>query len=162
MMTMVTPLGLLQWTRSPMSLCSAPSCFQKILADILKGCQGMVHMIDDIIICGRNTKEHDDRLREVSLRLRKHKVMLSDKKWLFGVPELDFTGLHVSGTGALPTKSNVEAMISVPEPQNVKKLRSFISSVGFYQKFIPNFSAIVEPLYELLRKEWLEGGQLDV
>ena len=152
-MAMVTPTSLLQWTRLPMGLCSAPSCFQKILAEILKGCQGTVHMIDDIIICGRTKKEHDDRLREVLLRLRKHKVMLSDEKWLFGVTELDFTGFHVSGTGVLPTKSNVEAMISVPEPQNVKQLRSFISSVGFYQKFIPNFSAIAEPLYELLRKD---------
>ena len=120
MMAMVTPLGLLQWIRLPMGLCSAPSCFQQILAGILKGCQGTVQMIDDIIICGRTKKEHDDRLREVLSRLRKHKVMLSDEKWLFGVTELDFTGFHVSGTGVLPTKSNVDAMISVPEPHNVK------------------------------------------
>ena len=153
MMAMVMPLNLLQWTRLPMGLCLAPSCFQKILADILKGCQGAVHMIDDIIICGRTKKEHDDRLREVLLRLRKHIVMLGDKKWLFGVTELDFTGFYVSGAGVLPTKSNVEAMISVLEPQNVKLLRSFISSVGFYQKFIPNFSKIAEPLYELLHKD---------
>ena len=118
-------------------------------------------MIDDIIICDRTKKEHDDRLREVLLRLRKHKVMLSDEKWLFGVTELDFTGFHVSGADVLPTKSNMEAMISVPEPQNVKQLRSFISSVGFYQKLIPNFSAIAEPLYEMLRKTWFGGGQLD-
>ena len=135
MMAKVTPLGLLKWTRLPMGLCSAPSCFQKILADILKSYQGTVHMSDDIIICGRTKKEHDDRLREVLLRLRKHKVMLSDEKWLFGVTELNFTGFYVSGASVLPMKSNVEAMISVPEPQNVKQLRSFISSVGFYQKF---------------------------
>ena len=60
--------------------------------------------------------------------------------------ELNFTGFHVSGAGVLQTKSNVEAMISVPEPQNVKQLRSFIISVEFYQKFIPNFSAIAESL----------------
>ena len=34
MMAMVTPLGLLQWTRLPMGLCSASSCFQKILVNI--------------------------------------------------------------------------------------------------------------------------------
>jgi hypothetical protein len=83
MMAMITPLGLLQWTRLPMELCSAPSCFQKILAQILKGCQGTVHLIDDIIICGCTLAEHDDRLRKVLIRLRKYNFMLSVEKALF-------------------------------------------------------------------------------
>lgn len=153
MMAMVTPLGLVQWTRLPMGLCSAPSCFQKILAQILKGCKGAVHLIDDIIVCGRTRREHDERLLEVLSRLRKHRVTLSGEKCLFGVCDLDFTGFHVSGAGVSPMKSNVDAMLLMPEPQNVKQVRSFVSSVGFYQKFIPNFGAIAEPLYLLLRKD---------
>jgi hypothetical protein len=161
MMAMITPLGLLQWTRLPMGLCSAPSCFQKILAQILKGCNGTVHLIDDIIVCGRTLAEHDERLREVLTRLRKHNVMLSVENALFGVRELDFTGFHVSGKGVMPMRSNVAAMLQLPEPQNVKQVKSFVSSIGFYQKFIKNFSAIAEPLYNLQRKDepWVWSEQ---
>ena len=38
-------------------------------------------------------------------------------------------------------------------PINVKQLRSFVSNVSFYQKFIQEFSAIAEPLFQLLRKD---------
>jgi hypothetical protein len=108
-----------------------------------------VHLIDDIIVCGRTLAEHDERLCEVLTRLRKHDVMLSVEKALFGVRELDFTGFHVSGKGVMPMRSNVEAMLQLPEPQNVKQVKSFVSSIGFYQ----NFSAIAEPLYILQRTD---------
>jgi hypothetical protein len=49
----------------------------------------------------------------------------------------------------------------MPEPQNVKQVKSFVASVGSYHKFIPNFSAMAEPLYNLQRKntEWLWSKQ---
>jgi hypothetical protein len=120
---MITPIGLLQWTRLPKELCSAPSCFQKILAQVLKGCEGTVHLIDDIIMCGRTVGKHDIRLREVLKRLCKHNVMLSSEKALFGVRELDFAGFLVSGKGVTPMKSNVEAMLKLSEPEKVKQVK---------------------------------------
>ena len=38
-------------------------------------------------------------------------------------------------------------------PKNEKQLKSFLGLAGFYQKFIPAFSAIAEPLHKLLRKD---------
>lgn len=157
MMAMITtPLGLLQWPRLPMGLCSAPSCFKKSLTQILKGCQSTVHLIDDIIICNRTRAEHDGCLHEILIRLCKHNVVLFVEKVLFGVSELAITGFHVSGKGVIPMMSNVNAMLIMPEPLNVKKVKSLVASFSSYHMFIQNFNAIAEPLYGLQHKntEW--------
>jgi hypothetical protein len=148
---MITPIGLFQWARLPPGLCSAPSCFQKIMSLILKDCDGVVHLLDDILIGGRTRQEHDARLHKVLCRLRDAHVRLHPDKTVFAVEELDFAGFHVSVQGVSPLRSNVEAVQAIKEPTNTRLLRSFLGSVGFYSKFIPHFADIAEPLYELLR-----------
>ena len=72
---MITPKGLFQWVRLPMGLSSTPSCFLKILAQFLSGFKGVVHLMDNISVCGRTIREHDERLREILVWLRKQKVI---------------------------------------------------------------------------------------
>jgi hypothetical protein len=148
---MITPVGLFQWTRLPPGLCSAPSCFQKILAIILRGCKGTVHLLDDILVCGKSQREHDERLHEVLCRLRVARVRLNGDRTVLGVTELDFVGLHVSTQSVSPLQSNVDAVLKMAAPTSVKVLKSFLGSVGFYMRFIPDFATTAEPLYELLR-----------
>ncbi|WVZ97657.1 LOW QUALITY PROTEIN: hypothetical protein U9M48_043172 [Paspalum notatum var. saurae] len=38
-------------------------------------------------------------------------------------------------------------------PKNVSQARSFLELVGFYQRFVPNFSTIVALINELTKKE---------
>ena len=41
----------------------------------------------------------------------------------------------------------------LPPPSNVKGIRSFLDHVGFYRRFIEDFSKIVKPLCNLLEKD---------
>jgi hypothetical protein len=96
--------------------------------------------------------EHDDCLHEILIRLCKQSIVLFVKKVLFGVSELAFTGFHVSGKGLIPMMSNVNAMLIMPEPLNLKKVKSLVASFSSYHMFIQNFNAIAEPLYSLQHK----------
>ena len=54
-------------------------------------------------------------------------------------------------------------MVNWKPPKNVSEVRSFLSLVGYYRKFVEGFSKIAAPLTKLTRKDvkydWVEGCQ---
>ena len=49
---------------------SAPEKYQKIVADVIQGCDGVANIADDLIVYGSNPEEHDKNLHTVLQRLR--------------------------------------------------------------------------------------------
>ena len=52
-------------------------------------------------------------------------------------------------------KANIVVIQSLPYPKCVKEVRPFLGHVGFYRRFIKNFSKIASPLCALLIKDTL-------
>ncbi|RDY11046.1 putative mitochondrial protein, partial [Mucuna pruriens] len=50
-------------------------------------------------------------------------------------------------------KSKVGIITTLPNPTSVWEVRSFLGHVGFYRRFIKNFSKISLPLSKLLQKD---------
>jgi hypothetical protein len=50
-------------------------------------------------------------------------------------------------------KEKIEVIEKLPPPMNVKGIRSFLGHVGFYRRFIKDFSHIARPLTNLLAKD---------
>jgi len=42
--------------------------------------------------------------------------------------------------------------VEAPAPHNIPQLKSFLSMINYYSKFLPNFSTQLAPLYRLLQK----------
>ena len=59
---------------------------------------------------------------------------------------------HQSKEGVFPTEEKVRAVQEAPSPKNVQQLRSFLGSINFYGKFLPNLSTKLASLHELLTK----------
>ena len=58
-------------------------------------------------------------------------------------------------------KAKVELISNLPTPKCVKYIRSFIGHVGFYRRFMRDFSAISLPLCNFLAKDVpLHGDKL--
>ncbi|XP_062535563.1 uncharacterized protein K02A2.6-like [Armigeres subalbatus] len=64
--TFITSLGLFRFKRLPFGLVTAPEAFQRIMDEILTGCEGTYWYLDDVIIEGATVEEHDSRLNEVA------------------------------------------------------------------------------------------------
>ena len=62
-------------------------------------------------------------------------------------------GHIVSREGIEVDKTKVEFISNLPTPKCVKDIRSFLGNVGFYRRFIKDFSAIALPLCNLLAKD---------
>ena len=63
--SVLSSLGKYQFNRDPFGLAQAPAYFQKLINDILKGCNFAMGYLDDIIIYSRSEKEHLEHLEEV-------------------------------------------------------------------------------------------------
>jgi hypothetical protein len=46
----------------------------------------------------------------------------------------------------------VQDILDWKPPKSVHQVRSFLGLVGYYRRFIPNFSMISKPITELLKK----------
>lgn len=56
--TINTHKGLFMYNRLPYGIASSPGIFQKILDQLLGGIDGVAIFLDDILITGRDQKEH--------------------------------------------------------------------------------------------------------
>ena len=149
----VTHDGVFQYKRVPYGLSSAPSAFQKIMSCILEGLDGVLCMLDDVVIHARDQFTHDQRLDAVMSRLGTHNLTLNEEKCSTSQPEIEFLGYRVSKDGIYPTTSNVSAILDLPIPKNTHELQTFLGTTNFYSRFVPNYGDVVEPLRKLLRKD---------
>ena len=60
--TFLTPFGRYSFHRLPFGIMSAPEHFQRRMSVILDGMDGVVCLMDDVLIHGKTQDEHDDRL----------------------------------------------------------------------------------------------------
>ena len=79
----LSSLGKYQFNRVPFGLVQAPAYFQKLINDILKGCNFAMGYLDDIIIYSRSEKEHLEHLEEIFIRLKAAGLKLKLEKCCF-------------------------------------------------------------------------------
>jgi len=152
----VTHEGVFQFIRLPFGLATGPSAFQRVIRKIIDGIEGCANILDDILVWGRTTAEHDERLRRVLQQLDKYNATVRADKCVIGMPEVEFNGHRVSASGILPLTSNVKALMEIPVPKNQKQLLRFMCTATYYLKFVSGFASMADPLRRLLKKdvEW--------
>jgi hypothetical protein len=112
----------------------------------------VVVFIDDILIYSNNEKEHAKHLRIVLQRLRDHKLYAKFSKCEFWLDSVKFLGHTISKDGISVNPSKVQEVMDWKPPKFVHQIRSFLGFMGYYRRFIPDFSRITKPMTELLKK----------
>lgn len=151
--TFMTRKGLFRYTRLMFGINCAPEIFQKLMEQILNGCEGVMIYIDDVVVHAPTKELHDARLKRIMDRFRQFKVVLNRDKCKFGVTEVNFIGHRLSASGIKPTFDKIEAVKSFREPKSMEETRSFLGLVNYVGKFIPNLATASEPLRQLTKKD---------
>ena len=60
---------------------------------------------------------------------------------------------HKISEKGIVDKAKVDVIGKMPCPKDIKAIRSFIGDVGFYRRFIKDFTEISRPLTNLLQKD---------
>ena len=114
------------------------------------GCLSLC-ITDDIIVHGKDEKEHDTRLERVIKRLGERGLTLNATKCQFSMDKLTFVGMVLSGNGISCATEKVAAVTNAREPQNASETRSFLGLVNYCGRFIPDLATISEPLRRLTK-----------
>ncbi len=129
----VPGMGQFEWKVVSMGLASAPSAFQRLVQQVMKGISKVVVYIDDLII---HSKMHEDHLRTldaVFTRLASHDLRVNLKKCVFGSIETSYLGFRLSKEGIFPGSDKLKAVKDAQPPENVKQICQFLGLCNFFR-----------------------------
>ena len=72
--------GLFHYTQLPFEISSAPGIFQRLMEGVLHGISDVMVYLEDILVAGRSTAEHLQRMDQVLSRLQEAGLRVSRKK----------------------------------------------------------------------------------
>ncbi|KAL2082602.1 hypothetical protein ACEWY4_022420 [Coilia grayii] len=147
-----TPFGLYHFNMMPFGLQGAPASFQRLMDRVLRGThQFAAAYLDDVCIWSNSWEEHCRHLRQVLDHIREAGLTINPGKCALAKQEVHYLG-YVIGRGVIrPQVEKVDAIQSCTPPTTKRKVRAFLGLVGWYRRFIPDFSARSSPLSELTR-----------
>ena len=70
----------------------------------------------------------------------------------FWMEEIAFLGHIVSKEGVKPDPSKIKAIMEWEVPRNMTEIQIFLGLVGYYRRFVQDFSIVARPLTNLLKK----------
>ena len=130
-----------------------PAEFQKATDYTLIGLENTFCFLDDILIVSKGPE--DDHFQLVTNCLKKldaDNLRINLPKCHFAKQEISWLGYKITQTGISPLESKTSAILSLQAPNTLKQLRSFLGSVHYSSKLIPNLAQLCHPLRPLLRK----------
>jgi hypothetical protein len=114
--------------------------------------QFVIVFIDDILVYSKSIEEHEEHLRLVLQRLQEHQLYVKFSKCKFWIKKVPFLGHVVSHEGITVDPGKVKEVLEWKPPMTVSEVRSFLGLADYYRRFILNFSKIMKPITELLKK----------
>ena len=117
----LSSLSKYQFNKVSFSLAQAPAYFQKLINDVLKGCNFTMGYLDDIIIYSRSEKEHFKHLEEIFSRLKAAGLKLKLEKCCFFKKHIQYLGHLISAEGIQLLPEKLESIAKMPAPKEPKR-----------------------------------------
>ena len=114
---------------------------------------------DIIVATNGNPLQHFNDLDHILKLLENAGYRASSEKSNLFKKEIDCLGCNISEKGIKPKIAKTEAILAIEPPKKLKEIRSFLGSVQYLGKFIPNLTD-KKPLRKLLEKantNWTYG-----
>nr|GEY37762.1 putative reverse transcriptase domain-containing protein [Tanacetum cinerariifolium] len=128
----------------PFGLTNASAVFMDLMNRVCKPYldKFVIVFIDDILIYSKNKKEHEEHLRTILKLLKKEELYANSSK----CHVINREGIHVD-----PAK--IESIKDWVSPKSPTEIRQFLGLVGYYRRFIEEFSKIAKPMTKLTQKK---------
>ena len=150
-----TPWGSYQFTHMPFGLCNAPSTYARLVQMVLAGIPYSMALpyLDDTIVHSRDLPSHFTALEKVLTANAQAGLKLSPAKCSFFKEQVEYLGHLVTAEGIQPLKAYTKVVREWPVPTTRTQVRAFLGKVGYYRRFIKDYSKIASPLTDMLAQD---------
>ena len=114
--------------------------------------RSVVVYLDDVTIFSKKREEHSFHLKQIFERCRKYGISLNPRKCVFAVIERKLLGHVVSKKDISIDPKTIKAIEQIPLPHNKKGMQSFMGTINFVRRFVPDFAQIVKPLQKMVKQ----------
>jgi len=135
---------------------NSPATFQTMMNDIFRNliAEGIVVVyLDDILIFTKMEEEHAQVVQRMLQVLKENKLFLCPEKCEFYKQRIEYLGLVISENEVSMNPVKVIGVREWPTPENKTDVQAFLGFVNFYRRFIQDFSAKAQPLFDLTRSK---------
>ena len=147
-----SPFGKYEYVKVTFGLAQAPAYFQELMKGILKDFDFVITYLDNIIF-SRTAEEHLSHIRKVFKKLQLAKLSMKLNKCHFFSKEIQYLGHILSTKCICPLPIKTHAIQMMHPPTTPKQVCVFLGLVGYYRKFIKDFTKITKLLTLLMRQQ---------
>ena len=152
LMTFNSPLGRFRFICLPWGLACAQDIFQWMMDQILTHCDGVIGIIDDVVVHGKDDKEHDKHLYKFMRVACEHGLVFNKDKCAVKQTSVAFFRCVHDANETHPDPEKVSAFHKMPAPETATQLQKFLRLVTYLSPFITSSSSFTAPLHGLLKK----------
>lgn len=160
--TFLGPDGMYRFKRLVFGVNCAPEIFQRLMEDVLRGIQGAIVYIDDILIYCSDMDGLKATTKRVLEALERNNLTLNDGKCQFEKDEVVYLGHKISAAGMNVSEQKIETVRNFRVPRNLAELKGFIGFTSFINSFIPGYARAIEQLRETANRKqfsWSDDDQ---
>ena len=110
--------------------------------------------MDDMLVKSQRKEDHLDDLKETFDTLRSYNMNLNPGKCAFGVTAGKFLGFLVSQRGIEANPEQIQAIIEMKPPRNVKEVQSLNGKVAALNRFVSRVTDKCLPFFRTLKKSF--------
>jgi hypothetical protein len=147
----------------PFGFTNALATFQAYINHALTGLINTIWVVyfDNILIYSQNRKSHIQAVCEILARLRAWELYINLQKSEFHTDKTSFLGFVVTPEGLAMDQEKMMAIRNWPISRSVYNIQAFLEFIGFYRRFIKEYSKITTPLTEKTKGNQPSSFQLN-
>ena len=158
-----SPFRKCVYVKVPFGLAQTPAYFKELTTRILKNFDFVIAYYDNIIIFSRTAEEHPSHIKKVFEKLWSAKLSMKLSKCHFFSKKIQYLRHILSTKGIHPLPLKTQVIQEMHPPITPKQVWAFLVLVGYYRKFIKNFTKIAKPLtlltWQQVNFEWTPEHQ---